>query len=296
MKKDLVSFPKDIRLIETAGAWPFITSRTYRHVNGSVEKWLSRNHRKGFLKELESETKLSLEVVVKSLWMPKKLNWWIGLVFAIGSSLFMLGSVLSIWPGMAKSFSLDIQEVNTVFFIGSIPFTTAAFLQLFQAAQAEKTAIHQKDKKSIIPLVGWYPHSAGWLSAALQFAGTILFNFSTFDAISPSLDVYRQDLVIWLPDLFGSILFLLSGYLAFIEYVHAYWKWEFSAVSWWVVFTNLLGCIAFMVSALFAFVPMKASSTDAVTISLVFTLAGGWFFFWGSLFMWPETELNTQPS
>ena len=103
-------------------------------------------------------------------------------------------------------------------------------------------------------LFGWRPHDIGWLSRALQFIGTILFNFNTFDAMIPSLNWFQQDLLIWVPDIVGSILFLASGYLAFIETCHAHWAWNPRSISWWVVFTNLLGCVGFMISALFAIV------------------------------------------
>jgi hypothetical protein len=231
-------------------------------------------------------------IIFKSLWMPNKYNWWVGLIFAIGASFFILGSVLSIWPGMAKFFSLDNREVNFVFFLGSIPFTSAAFLQLFQAAKDEKKVSNKERNTFNIPFIGWYPKSKEWLSAMLQFIGTILFNFSTYDATLPNLDAYKQDVIIWVPDIFGSILFLLSGYIAFYQFVQQYWKWQFSNISWWVVFINLLGCIAFMISALFSFIPLKSTPSNAILISIFFTLLGASFFFWGSLLMWPEIKIN----
>jgi hypothetical protein len=70
------------------------------------------------------------------LWQPRQLNWWIGVIFALGSFLFLLGSVLSLLPELAADWSFDGPAVNAIFLAGSIPFTLAAYLQLFQAANA----------------------------------------------------------------------------------------------------------------------------------------------------------------
>jgi hypothetical protein len=83
--------------------------------------------------------------------------------------------------------------------------------------------------------------------------GTLLFNANTFDAMLPGLGWLQQDLAVWIPDFVGSILFLASGYLAFGETCHTYWAWKPQSLSWWITFTNLFGCVAFMISAFFAF-------------------------------------------
>jgi hypothetical protein len=142
---------------------------------------------------------------------------------------------------------------------------------------------------------GWRPQDIGWLSSALQFVGTILFNINTLDAMLPSLDWLQQDLEIWAPDFIGSILFLASGYLAFIETSHAHWAWKPKSISWWVVFINLLGCVAFMISAVLAVVLPGATITSMVTLSIVFTLIGAIGFLVGSLLMLPESVLEHEP-
>ncbi len=227
-----------------------------------------------------------MEKRLQCLWMPGQLNWWIGIIFALGSLLFAAASVLCLAPGLARLLSLDSTGTNAVFFAGSIPFTIAAYLQLYQAANADR------GKGSVLTpgtcLFGWRPHDVGWLSSALQFIGTILFNFNTFDAMIPSLDWFGQDLLIWAPDIVGSILFLASGYLAFIETCHAYWAWNPRGISWWVVFTNLLGCAGFMISAVLAIVLPGPGNSEVLTLSVFFTLLGAIAFLVGSLLMLPE--------
>lgn len=217
------------------------------------------------------------------------MSWWIGAVFAVGSSLFAVGSLLSLAPSLARSWSIDANEINAVFFGGSIPFTTAAYLQLFQAANAGDPSRPGAGTTRHAVWFGWRPRDLGWLSCALQFAGTLLFNLNTFDAMKPELDWLRQDLEIWVPDLAGSILFLVSGYLAFAEACHAYWAWEPKSLSWWVTFINLLGCIAFMASAMLAFV--SPQGLGPAPISVVFTLVGAICFLGGSALMLPEAAI-----
>jgi predicted membrane protein len=119
----------------------------------------------------------------------------------------------------------------------------------------------------------------------LQFAGTVLFNFNTFDAMSPSLSWLQQDLMVWAPDVVGSVLFLASGYLAFAETCHAHWAFRPRSLTWWIVWINLLGCIGFMISACFAFVLPGGMSEHAITVSTAWTLQGALCFFIGAVLM-----------
>jgi hypothetical protein len=161
-------------------------------------------------------------------------------------------------------------------------------LQLYQAANAGEFSSDESPAPRRRALVGWRPGDIGWLSSALQFVGTVLFNFNTFDAMIPSLNWFQQDLVIWAPNIIGSILFLASGYLAFIETCHAHWAWKPKSISWWVVFTNLLGCVGFMISALLAIVLPGTPNIEIVHLSVLFTLLGAIGFLVGSLLMLPE--------
>ena len=61
----------------------------------------------------------------------------VALLFAAGSTLFMLGGILSLVPALAAQLALSPAGVNAVYFAGSVPFTTAAGLQLAQAASAQ---------------------------------------------------------------------------------------------------------------------------------------------------------------
>jgi hypothetical protein len=274
-------------VIKSKGAWPFITHLHLRHPDGQEEIRHSRTHRKRL--PVLPLWKTGLVLILRATWMPRELNWWIGIVFAIGASLFALGCVLFLAPSIAAPWQISDAQANGVFFLGSIPFTLAAYLQLFQAANAGPMANPAATGTSAKVWFGWRPGDAGWLSCALQFLGTLLFNLNTFDAMHPGVEWWQQDLLIWVPNVVGSILFLASGYLAWIEVCHAHWAWEPGHISWCVGGINLLGCIAFMASALLAFVPPHALPFDAVTPSLAFTLIGAIAFFIGALLLLPET-------
>lgn len=275
-----------VNVVDEQGPWPFVTRRVVQAKDGVRHVWSSRHHRKSLPGE---EAMPSVTSVVRCLWMPQQLNWWIGNIFAVGSLLFAVASVLSLSPELAEAGPFDTAGINSIFFVGSIPFTIAAYLQLFQAANAGDFLPSDCTAPQRSNLLGWRPHDAGWLSCALQFIGTILFNFNTFDAMIPSLTWFEEDLVVWAPNIIGSILFLASGYLAFIETCHAHWAWKPQNISWWVVFANLLGCVGFMVSAMFAIVLPGAPNTEAITVSILFTLLGAIGFLVGSLLMLPET-------
>lgn len=274
-------------LIDSEGLGPFTTRRVYRRADGSPVVWKSRRHRKRLPERKPGEEASRGTLLLLSLWMPWHLSWWIGAVFAVGSSLFALGSALSLDPELARAWGFDSAAINETFFIGSIPFTTAAYLQLFQAANAGDPS-HPDEHSSGRPVwFGWYPHRIGWLSCALQFVGTLLFNLNTWDAMQPDMGWFQLDLKVWAPDLAGSMLFLASGYLAFAETCHGYWAWNPKSISWWVTFINLMGCVAFMFSAELAFVPPHAAGP--ALSSVTFTLIGAICFWVGSLLMLPET-------
>jgi hypothetical protein len=282
------------RLVEEKGPWPFVTWRVFRSADGRQHTWSSRHHRKGLLIHAVAKAEGNASKLLCCLWSPRQLNWWIGTVFALGSLLFAVASILSLAPSLVRAWSLNEMAVNAVFFAGSIPFTTAAYLQLFQAANVAPFAGNESSPKQRRKFFGWRPHDIGWLSSALQFLGTILFNFNTFDAMIPGLTWFEQDLVIWIPDFAGSVLFLFSGYLAFIEACHEHWAWQPKSISWWVVFINLLGCGGFMVSAVFSIVLPGSPNLEIVTVATILTLQGAVCFLVGSLLMLPEMVAHVE--
>lgn len=207
-------------------------------------------------------------------------NDWTGALFALGAALFAIGCSLLLWPSVAHRFSLASQQINLFFFIGSIPFTLAALLQLTQAELVGD--LHHNGQR-----IGssWRLYSIGWLACLLQFVGTLLFNVSTWEALYPGSTWLQQDLDNWLPDIAGSVLFLASGYLAFVETCRRHGLWMPKNYTWWITAINLLGCVAFMGAACLALYLPHGLPPGFIDLSTFLTLVGAIAFFVGAVML-----------
>lgn len=271
--------------IRTEGPWPFITRRSYR-LAGHKFTWLSRRHRKG----LDFKDGV-LNAATPPFWQSAGYNWSVGAIFAIGSFLFMVGSVMSLMP--RGPWQPSAAWTNGVFFLGSIPFTTAGYLQHFQSANAaDFTPSPGSPAPRKISWIGWKPDNAGWLSTFTQFLGTIAFNFNTFDAMVAPGTWKVQDELVWLPDMLGSILFLVSGYLAYIEAGHRYWSWRPRDLAWQIAFINLAGCAAFMTAAILSYTPSISEALWITAVSTAHLLVGASCFFVGALLSMRESRVS----
>lgn len=263
--------------------WPFITRRVYT-LGGKQVIWLARMHRKGLLFR-----KQLLKPEEVSFWKTQSYNRYIGLSFAVGAAIFAVASVLMfcslVWPALNNI-------TNVTYFVGSVPFTLAASLQHFQSANMSALPDDTRSKiaSARLNLIGWQPRNAGWWSTFSQWLGTIAFNISTFNAIVASNLPALDTLAIWAPNFEGSVLFLVSGYLAFIEVSNKYWSWRPKSLSWQVVAINLLGCIAFMISAISPTPPQPDTFIWVLTYSNTYTLIGAVCFFISALLLIKESE------
>jgi hypothetical protein len=95
---------------------------------------------------------------------------------------------------------------------------------------------------------------ADWWAAAIQFAGTLLFNISTGAALAAA--IARPDAVGigWRPDAWGSVAFLVSSTLAVVATKDRGQLWDTDARTWNGTWLNLAGSIAFAASAVGAYV------------------------------------------
>ncbi len=255
------------KLLEATGAGPFISRIIHRLPDGSLHVWTSRRHRKGH-----------------------GLGGWVSALFMIGSACFALGSLASLEPGWFGPTFQNETVVGSVFFLGSIFFTSAAFLQLLEAANADRNTALARGSSSVEPFrwFAWMPHRIGWLSAFIQFAGTLLFNLNTLAALLPIDGWMRQDLVVWTPNIVGCVCFLAASELAVFEECHSYFCNNPRSISWWIVQINLLGSIAFMVSGIGAVVPPGAAQVLAPAASNLWTFIGALCFALGAYLLIPE--------
>ncbi len=208
-----------------------------------------------------------------------------GVLFAVGSACFATAAVPTV------AFHVGAVADDTIYFIGSLLFTTAGLLQYAQVVGADDPGL-VGPRSRIRRLATWSPHRIDWLSAAIQTVGTLGFNISTDHALNTSATT-TGDLnhAIWRPDAFGSICFLVSSYLSYAEVCHGSWRWMPGDLSWWITVGNLLGSVAFGVSAVASrFVaPGVVRSDDWTTIG---TFVGGLCFLEASLLQLPERTQN----
>jgi hypothetical protein len=156
----------------------------------------------------------------------------VALAFAVGSTCFFVGP----FPGYANL--VGERATALTFFIGSIFFTIGGALQSIEAW-------HQRHDRRT--------GRAAWYSAIVQSAGTLFFNVSTFQAVDTAYSNPEYNRLVWRPDAFGSVCFLISGVIAYRAFRHEGWQ---PAV-------NLLGCVFFGISAVAGYVvPSKGSVLD----------------------------------
>jgi YrhK-like protein len=150
------------------------------------------------------------------------------LCFAVGSFGFMIGP----FPGYAQL--VGSLATAWTFFISSIFFTTGGAIQSW---------------------LGWPNRrasragTAAWRVAIIQSAGTIFFNFTTYHAIHTATSNSNYDRLVWRPDAFGSVCFLISGAIAYFNSPRRGWSPVRIGSGWWQPSVNLLGCVFFGISA-----------------------------------------------
>src|SRR3954452_1182817 len=177
---------------------------------------------------------------------PARLIAAIGSLFAMCSACFALGSV----PAYVDAVGGVADAVT--FFVGSILFTAASWLQLVQSQSPAITGVDraQQHHRHPVRLWAWLPHDRGWCAAVTQFPGTLFFNISTFAALSHNATVQEVDRHVWRPDIFGSTLFLVASGLAILALGRGLFGWQPASLDWWIAWVNMLGSILFMWSAI----------------------------------------------
>jgi YrhK-like protein len=254
---------------------PFTTHVTFQLPGGELFEWSSRRHRKHA--SLLSRERHHPEV----WWAPRSASWWIGVLFAVGSSCFLVGP----FPGFVELVGSTVDGI--VFFVGSIFFTSAATLQFAETANADRGPAAAE--RQALKLLTFEPHRIDWWSCAVQVAGTVFFNISTFHALKAGLDTTEYNRLVWAPDALGSICFLVSGYLAYLEVCGRPACRPRRVLEWWIAGVNLLGCVAFGISAIASYVVPKTGSALDLARANSFTAFGALCFLIGAALLLAES-------
>lgn len=204
------------------------------------------------------------------------LTAFIAILFMIGASCFIAASAMSLQGSYSNSL------IDSTYFIGSLFFTSAAYGQYLEVINADITNeshLHVKQTKWI-----WFAfrtHNLGYLSSLTQLIGTLLFNLNTLASFYAYKHPFAEDIIVWIPNFLGSILFLLASFFAWLEIYQDDEVKIFRTTSWWIVWANNFGSLFFQISAIASFILLNSHAINA-TISLQYTLLGGVCFFIGA--------------
>jgi len=189
----------------------------------------------------------------------------------IGATCFALGSFPLYFDNLSPA------VVGITFFVGSIFFTSAGVTQLIGV---------RRDPGD--PKVLW--------ATVIQLVGMVFFNINTFRAAFLSVPSDDVNELIWAPDFYGSIAFLIASHLAWLAVCGRLWRVDKGNAEWWIAALNYLGSIFFMVSALAAFT--LPTTGDVVNITLVNagTFLGAVCFFLGAFLLLPQRDDSRSPA
>ncbi len=277
---------------------PFVVRELARRPDGQVVEFTARRHRKGrgpapveaATGSVGSVDQASSPRPQAIIWAPHEIGWWVGALFILGSACFVVGSV----PALSSVVSAKI--IAGIYFVGSLFFTSAGYLQYVQAINARGTG----EQLSVHRWIGTTPRGIGWWAAAVQLAGTLFFNVTTFESLNTGFTVHQQNLRVWSPDFFGSICFLIASWLT-IEEVRAPdgRRWRWAEIPWRIVWLNMIGSIFFMASAIAAFVRPATDELLSASIANGGTFLGAACFLraaWLLLVELADTAPTTAPA
>ena len=257
---------------EERGFGPFVTYVVRRRPDGVIARWESRSHRKHLAGSRPRGS---------TWWAPQDRDWWIGVLFAVGSFLFGLGTV----PAYANAAGARPDAVT--YFIGSLFFTSAGFLQYREAVDAAPSRPDTPRRKVFVFL----PGQIDWLATGIQLVGTLEFNVSTFAAIWAATGTALARHHVWRPDVFGSACFLVASALAWFEACHGWAAWRPRSLAWWITGINLAGSVAFGFSAVASYVVPGTTQLLSLAVTNLGTFVGAVCFFVGAvLLLFERTE------
>jgi hypothetical protein len=180
--------------------------------------------------------------------------------FTIGGSLFALGAAL------AELGTADPTAPACVYFAGGLFFNTGGYVSVLQV-------INPPGREGW-RWWAWEPNRVAWVSAALLFAGTLVFGVNLADSFIQGLTAKQENRLIWAPDMVGCALFLVSGHLALSLICSRRFCWKPRQLDWWVAVLNQAGSYLFLVSALAAFVNPQTSNVVNEAVANWGTFAG----------------------
>ncbi len=267
--------------VSAEGPGSFVTSELVRAPDGSEVRWHSRAHRKAHRTSADGGRH------EPTWWRPHRASWWMAVLFALGSLCFAVAAVAAQWASSPRSW------IGATFFVGSLLFTTAAYLQYSEAVNVEHR-LTDRGRRSRWRPASWEPRRIDWLAASVQLVGTVFFNISTFAALNHSLDTHQINARVWGPDMFGSACFLIASELAFAEVCHRWVGFLPDSLPWRIVALNLLGSIAFGLAAIASLIEPSSGEQISTRLANAGTSIGGLCFLVAALALMPEASAEER--
>lgn len=196
-----------------------------------------------------------------------------GLLFIVGSSCFAVGS----FPPYFLAASAQV--VGVTFFVGSLFFTSAGVTQLQEEARASGRWFLVDDKV--------------WWALVVQLIGMAFFNVNTFRAAFVDVATDEVNRLIWAPDFFGSIAFLVASHLAWLAVCGRWWCVRRERADWWMAALNYVGSAFFMLSALGAYTLTTTGDVVNITWVNAGTFLGAICFLLGAYLLLPLRRAHT---
>jgi hypothetical protein len=255
------------------GFGPFVTWAEYEAADGALVHWESRRQRKHVRPDPAHSG-----AGPSTWWDPGARGWWLAILFAVGSILFALGAA----PGFASAAGVRWDSIT--FFVGSVFFTAAAFLQYREMVDATPAGTPKGWRRYL----SFGTRRIDWWATVVQLVGTVFFNVSTGNAMRIDLSTASATHHVWRPDLLGSVCFLVASALAWFEVCHGWGAWQTSSLSWWIVLVNLAGSVAFGASAVASYIVPETGQLINVTLTNLGTFVGALLFLVGAVLLLPE--------
>lgn len=214
---------------------------------------------------------------------PHRLNATVAWLFVVGSACFAVGSV----PAYLNAIGGWVDGIT--YAVGSLFFTSASYGQLVQAQTPAMTAVDAvtQHRPAPVRLWEWIPHDRNWLAAAVQFPGTVFFNISTIAALTHNATAAESDRYVWRPDLYGSVLFLVSSAFAVLAVSHRFFAVQPRSLPWRIAWFNMVGSVLFMASAIAGYVVPSADAMLSARLAVAGTFGGAVCFLVGAALMLP---------
>lgn len=282
--------PPGWTVLDASGPGPFVTRARLRRPDGTEVEWTSRRHRKrlGVRSLAGVETSAAAQVWSRR---PTVRSWTIGLLFMIGSLCFALGSMPLYFDRVSPAVTA------WTFFVGSVFFTSASFLQYHEAVNAPALPEGGRSPRhGLRRYLAWTPRRIDYWATLVQLVGTVFFNVTTFAATRSDLTLAQERHLVWAPDVLGSICFLVASWFAYLEVAPRLRHPRGGrSTGWWIAALNLLGSIAFGISAVAARVVAGPDEVANLALVNLGTWIGAVCFFVGAALLPVESAHDAEP-